>query len=309
MRRASRRVIVTPEAKRRNVMSEITVDTGACNGCGACTLVCIAHVYNLVEKKAIAANTQFCWRCGHCVAACPVGAIAHADYPLTECPILEPDELPGYEDLVNTFRERRSTRSFREKSIPRSQLQELLEIGRFAPTGSNSQNVDWLALDNRAKIQELSRRTVECLAATSRTLRRPLIKAYFHLTKGRQYSTMLWQFAQKLATLKKRQEAGDDPIFFRAPAVVVALAPKADGSARDNAVHALYNVELAARRLGLATCQMGFMAFALERNRSLREFLGVPKDKSTQAVLAIGYPRVTYHRAIPRRKPRVTWVG
>ena len=116
------------------------------------------------------------------------------------------------------------------------------------------------------------------------------------------------QFAQKLAMLKKREDAGDEPIFFRAPAVVVALAPKSDGSAADNAIHALYNIELAARRVGLATCQMGFARFALERSRSLRDFLCVPKDRRPQAVLAIGYPAVMYHRALPRRRPHVTWI-
>ena len=290
-------------------MTQITVDKQTCNGCEACTQVCIAHVYGMAEKRAVAAHPEFCWKCGHCVAVCPVGAISHENYPLAECPILESDHLPSFEDLMTTFRERRSTRSFKETSIPRETVRELLELGRFAPTGSNSQNVDWLAIDSKLKIQELSMRTVQFLTATGRLQANPLVQICLRLSKGRQFAKMAALYARKVTTLMMREEMGDDPIFFRAPVVVFAITTKSDSSGRDNAVHALYNIELAARRMGLAACQMGFARYALERSRSLREFVGVPADKDPQAVLAIGAPKVTYHRVLPRRRPQVTWLN
>jgi nitroreductase len=112
---------------------------------------------------------------------------------------------------------------------------------------------------------------------------------------------MARQLGDKLAVLKKWEDAGSDPIFFRAPAVLVALTLRNDGSAKDNAVHALYNVELAARRIGLATCQMGYMQFALGRSRILCDFFSLPKDKAAQAVLAIGYPNVVYPQSSAKK--------
>ena len=290
-------------------MVQITVDKQACNGCGACSLVCIARVYKLSEENVAQAKPSYCWKCGHCVAACPVGAINHSEYPLALCPPIDSDILPNFESLVELFQERRSTRAFRDKAIPRETLQELLEVGRHAPTGSNSQNIDWLVLDDAGKIQALSRRTVQFLTERARFLRNPLVQLFFRVSKGSKFAGTMNGFAKKLATLKTREDAGDDPIFFRAPAVAIALAPKSDDSARDNAIHALYNVELAARRIGLATCQMGFMKFALDSDQSLRDSLGVPKGSGPQAVLAIGFPKVTYHRALPRRRPRITWIN
>jgi nitroreductase len=67
---------------------------------------------------------------------------------------------------VNTFKERRSARSFKDTSLPRDVLRELLESG-------NSQNVDWVVLDNKNRIQDLRRQTVLFLAKMSRLLRNP----------------------------------------------------------------------------------------------------------------------------------------
>lgn len=290
-------------------MVQIAVDKEICNGCGACSRVCIAHVYKLSEENVAQAASNSCWKCGHCVAACPVGAINHSEYPLPLCPPIDFEVLPSYQSLVGLFQERRSARAFRDSAIPRETLQDLLEVGRYAPTGSNSQNVDWLVVDNPQTIQDLSKRTVLFLTKMSRFLRNPLLQLFFRASRGRKYVAAVKGFALKLATLKTREDAGDEPIFFRAPAVAIALTPKSDGSARDNAIHALYNVELAARRIGLATCQMGFMKFALDRNTSLRDSLGVPEGSAPQAVLAIGYPKVTYHRTLPRRKPQITWLN
>ena len=102
----------------------------------------------MAESKKVEVTPDLCWKCGHCVAACPVEAIDHSEYPLSVCPPINGDSVVKYEDLIGTFRERRSTRVFKEKQIPRDILQELLEIGRYAPTGSNSQSIDWLVIDN-----------------------------------------------------------------------------------------------------------------------------------------------------------------
>lgn len=289
-------------------MVQISVDSHTCNGCGACTLVCTGHVYTMAESKKVEVTPDLCWKCGHCVAACPVEAIDHSEYPLSVCPSINGDSVVKYEDLISTFRERRSTRAFKEKQIPRDILQELLEIGRYAPTGSNSQSIDWLVIDNPGTIRELSIRTVRVLAKTGGLLRNPLLQLYFRISRGPEMVREMKLFGPKIDKLRRRSEGGEDPIFFRAPAVVVAHAPKSDGSARDNAIHALYNVELAARRIGLGTCQMGFVKFALDRSRPLRELLTLPSDRNPEAALAIGYPQVMYHRALPRRKPRISWM-
>jgi NAD-dependent dihydropyrimidine dehydrogenase PreA subunit len=55
--------------------AQVTVDAGACIGCGACLQVCPANVFAWSGGKAIAADPGACIRCGRCLQACPVSAI------------------------------------------------------------------------------------------------------------------------------------------------------------------------------------------------------------------------------------------
>jgi hypothetical protein len=66
-------------------------------------------------------------------------------------------------------------------------------------------------------------------------------------------------------------------------------------------------VELMAERLGLGTCQMGYLKIALDRSAALRQSLHLPAKRSPEAALAIGYPRVVHDRSLPRREPVVVW--
>ena len=286
-------------------MVQIQVDPGLCDGCGICTYACSGRVYRTRESRTPSVDVSLCWKCGHCVAACPVGAISHSEYPLSSCPRIE--NLPDFETLICAFQTRRSIRSFMEEAVPRDVLRQLLETSRYAPTGKNLQHVDWLVLDSRDELRELTARVTDVLAQTARLLANPIVRIYLALSVGFQVVSSGKQFAKDLAGLQDRQKAGQDPIFYDAPVVAIAHVPAGSYFGRYDAVHALYNVELAAERLGLGTCPMGYLKIALDRSRSLRQYLHLGGNRSPEAALAIGYPRITYNRSLPRRKPAIQW--
>gem|GEM_PF-320837 len=53
----------------------VSVDAGACNGCGDCVGTCPYGVFSFAGGVATAANPGACTLCGRCVRACPTGAI------------------------------------------------------------------------------------------------------------------------------------------------------------------------------------------------------------------------------------------
>lgn len=52
---------------------------------------------------------------------------------------------------------RRSTRAFNEKSIPREELDQILQAAIYAPSGMNKQTWQFTAIVNREKIQALAK--------------------------------------------------------------------------------------------------------------------------------------------------------
>jgi nitroreductase/NAD-dependent dihydropyrimidine dehydrogenase PreA subunit len=268
-------------------MPIIEVDPQLCTTCGACLALCTGQVYAESGGIAVAVAPEECWSCGHCVAACPADAIHHSEYPIGECPSLDRAALPSLDGLVTAFRERRSARVFRDLPVPRDLVRELADIARWVPSASNEQPVDWLAFDDPERIALLSRKAVDALAVEA-VGKEPEDAGEF----------------ESLAQMRAEEE---DPIFFRAPVVLVAHVPADDDFGRDDAVYAAYNLMLAAQRKGLGTCQIGYFHLALDRSRELHRVLGLPQGRRPEVTLVLGYPAYDFQRVLPRRRPKIAW--
>jgi len=287
-------------------MPNIIVDRDTCTRCGACVAVCAsARVYQLEDGAARPVRPEDCWSCGHCVAVCPVDAIRHRDYPLERCPALE--SLPSYQELVAALRSRRSIRAFRPEPVPRETVRQLVDASRWAPSASNRQPVDWIAIDDPDHIARLSTEVATTMANLARLLRSRLLRPFLRLFMGRNNVAHAVEAADKLEGLAADRAGGADPIFYHAPVVLVAHVPEKAFFGRDDAVYAAYNLMLAAERLGLGTCHIGYVNAALSRNRGLRQTLGLPEGRQLEVVLTLGYPRFPFHRALPRRRMDILW--
>lgn len=56
-------------------VSTLTLDTGACIGCGRCEEVCPHAVFEIANAKAAVTDLDACMECGACMKNCPVAAI------------------------------------------------------------------------------------------------------------------------------------------------------------------------------------------------------------------------------------------
>jgi nitroreductase/NAD-dependent dihydropyrimidine dehydrogenase PreA subunit len=288
-------------------MMQIAVDAELCTRCGACVDLCTGNVFERTSERVEAKHVSECWLCGHCVAVCPVDAVRHNAYPLQECPKLDRAIVPSQDGLVAALRERRSTRVFRDQSVPREVVQQLVDVDRWAPSASNGQPVDWLAFDDPERIAALSAQAPAVLVRTAWPASNAVARFAARLVLGRRTSARLLGGTASVGRLAQRQERGQDPIFWRAPVVLIAHVPHGSSLGRDDAVYAVSNVMLAAQRFGLGTCQIGYFTFALSRSRGLRRSLGLPEDRRAQVALIVGYPKYRFRRVLSRRQPNLTW--
>ncbi|MCD6356022.1 MAG: nitroreductase family protein, partial [Anaerolineaceae bacterium] len=236
------------------------------------------------------------------VAACPVDAIDHSDFPLAECPLLKRVDN-GLELLTEFFQERRSIRVYKNKPIERTKVAALIEAARWAPSGSNLRAVAWRAVDSSALISQLSKNTARVLLKNAKELRDSV-------------STKTSTYTQKLALmqaktyehLSRRMKRGEKPIFFGAPAVLFAITPRSHFG-RDDAVIAGYTMQLAAVQMGLATCQIGYFIAALAFDPKVgKNILNVPDTHKVEMVITLGYPKYKMRRSVPRKPLSLTWI-
>ncbi|MDX9864431.1 MAG: nitroreductase family protein [Anaerolineaceae bacterium] len=286
-------------------MSAIKINVEKCIGCGACVDVCnVTHVYKMQEEKAVVSSERRCWQCGQCVAVCPVDAIEHADFPLEKCPPVEKFTDTEIERMNAVMQSRRSVRVFKNKPVERSVIEDLIRKASGAPSAKNRQAVDWIAMDEPDKIASLREKTIAVLGDVAKELR---IKAEGpDLDEALQRQHLM--YAKSLEFLERRQERGEDALFYNAPVLLLAHVPNGEFGEAD-AVYAGYGLMLAAHLRGLGSCQIGYFGVALDQDMSLQNEVGVPEGREIKLAMIIGYQKYRYRREIPRRMPDVKWVG
>ena len=124
-------------------MPKIIIDQEKCNQCGACVSLCNSgNVYAQKNDTVRVVNIDNCWFCGHCVAICPTDAIGHSHFLLGDCRPIESAILPSLDNMVEAFRERRSTRIYKSRPVSREIVKSLIDIARCVPSADNAQPVD-----------------------------------------------------------------------------------------------------------------------------------------------------------------------
>lgn len=273
-------------------MSLFTVDEKKCKRDGICVAECPMQIIEMKDAKSLptpsADAAQRCIKCGHCVAVCPHGAFTHAMINAGDFPPMKKEFALSPEQAEHFLRSRRAVRTYQDKSIQREKLQKLIEIARYAPTGSNSQMVSWLAINSRPEVARLAGLVADMM--------RELVKA-----------KNPFAISYRLDRIVTAWENGIDLISRGAPALVVAHGPREYGLSHIDCTSALAYLDLAAPTLGLGTCWAGFIMLAYLQWPPLQQALKIPEGQVAQGIMMVGYPRYKYHRLVPRNQPKIEW--
>ncbi|MDL2322149.1 nitroreductase family protein [Desulfosarcina sp. OttesenSCG-928-B08] len=272
-------------------MTFLMVDKEKCRQDGLCAMDCPAGIIvfngpgHYPELKP--RGEKGCLRCGHCVAVCPHGAMDHAEVSLAQSPAIDPVLAISPAQAEQFLRSRRSVRRFKSRPVDRADLQQVIEIARYAPTAANSQLVRWRVMDDQKQITAIAEKVIDWI-------RKWLEK---DKTSAPPY----------MVRVIKNWENGVDSIFHSAPCLVVAMAPEAARNGMVDLILSLSYLELAAPGFGLGTCWAGMLQGALKDLPSLRMDLGIPPDFPFYYTLMIGYGAVKYHRLPQRKAPEIIW--
>ncbi len=272
-------------------MNFIEVNQQSCTKDGLCSASCPAQLISFAPGEyptPIAEAKELCIRCGHCVAVCPTSSLQHAEIPLADCPKIQPELLLSMQQCEQFLRSRRSIRNYREETVPRETMQKLIELARYAPTGHNTQSVEWLVLSDRDELNKLAQIVGQWMRWMLSNMQAFALS--FHMDKA----------LEKL-------EAGQDVVLRGAPVLVVAHASKDDHMAQSSCTIALATMELAATGMELGGCWAGYFNAAVSTFPPMQQALGLPEGHQCYGAMMIGYPKLRYHRMPERKAPSITW--
>lgn len=271
------------------------VDRQKCIKCGRCVNTCSGLVIKFGDdgypemKPFERFGWRGCWRCQHCLAVCPKGAISiFGKHPENSLP-LPPENMGEYmERLVVS---RRSCRRFLPKNVDPAIITKILDAMAAAPTGGNSMGVEYTVIDDMKRVDEIWEEAYNVMEEKAKR------HIYTHSFSDFFYKKM----KESESTLRK-----DDMLFCGAPHLFIAHEKCVGKWAEDskaNCIIATSYFELLCNAHGLGTILMSYSSEVLNELASkAREMLGIPRDHYTGLMVGFGFPEIPYARGVQKER-------
>ncbi len=193
-------------------------------------------------------------------------------------------------EAIEAILTRRSTRKYSDKMPDRDLIEKVIEAGRYAPSGSNSQNTHFIVFNEKHILTAMA----------------DLVKEEFSKMEADQDTYV--SLKHSISASKQ----GDYVFHYNAPVFIVVANKKGYGNAMADSACALENMMIAANALDLGSCWINQLHW-LEDNKAIRSFLrpyGLDDNETITGGLILGYADT----GLPNRTPLertgnpVTWV-
>ena len=264
-----------------------------CVKCGLCVKVCSYRTGNIrLTPQGISFLSEDCFLCGHCMAICPANAIGNTLWDPKEStereaggPPLRPEQL----DFAIRFR--RSLRLFTEQLPSEAVLRQVIQAGRYAPSGGNRQKIRYIILQKR--LEEFRALVVSGFEKmlNAGTLLEVLNGDQSYLEKWRE-----------IIAEDRQGRRVHDRFLFHGNTVLLLVGPEVSTL---EAGMASQNMDLMANALGMGCCYVGFIRKAAACLPEIPAFLGLEEGERVLNAMVIGYPAVAWKRTAVRKQARV----
>lgn len=193
-----------------------------------------------------------------------------------------------YESILT----RRSTRKYLNKPVSKELLEKIIETGRYAPSGGNSQSNHFIVIQNKQIIDRLVKMVEKAFSK-------------MEITEN------MYRSLQNSINLSKK---GGYVFSYNAPVLIIVANKRDYRNNQADCAIALENMMLEANELDLGSCYINQLKWLNEDRKILSylQNLGMKEDERVYGSLIIGYPDTNdgkpLRKVLPRKGNVVTWL-
>ena len=193
-------------------------------------------------------------------------------------------------DAIQAIVTRRSTRKYSDRMPEKTLIEKVIDAGRYAPSGGNSQTTHMIVFTEQKHLNELA----------------ALVQDEFlkmEITEG------MYASLKNSISLSKK---GGYVFHYNAPVFIVVANKKGYGNAMADSACALENMMIAANALDLGSCWINQLHW-LDDNANVHQYMiehGLAEDETITGGLILGYQESGELNRTPleRKGNPVTWV-
>lgn len=292
------------------------IDSENCIGCGLCITVCPSDTISLKDGKAVITGDRTL-SCGHCMAICPSNAIEvpGIDREMTRFDTFTLDtgwlahgSFPP-QDLARLMASRRSCRNFSSTPVGKDILKDLIKFATLAPSGTNSQDWRFTCLESREGVLDFGLLIKDFFKQLNRKAENRLLRKGLAMLGATALEGYYREFYESVKQAVGEMETENiDRLFHGATAAILIGSGNSASCPAEDALLAAGNILLAAHAMGLGSCLIGFAVAAMKEDRAIAARMGLPKDETVHAVVALGYPDETYATITGRKTPIIRYI-
>ena len=191
-------------------------------------------------------------------------------------------------NTLNIIRTRRSTRNYLNKSVEDEKLQQVLDAGRYAPSGGNSQTTHFMVITNPEVMETLIQLVQQEFAK-------------MEVVPG-MYRSMVHSI--------EASKSGNYVFQYHAPVLILTANQIDYGNNIADCACALENMMIMANALDLGSCWINQLKW-LNENPIITEYLhslGLDQTERVYGAMALGYADPLNPTPLKRKGNKVTYV-
>lgn len=188
-------------------------------------------------------------------------------------------------EVIQNILTRRSIRTYKEEQISDEQLNIILEAGKYAPSGGNSQTWRFTVVQSKEKIEQLNslvRKAFKNLEVDEKTYR-----------------------SKKSG--KKAAESDNYKFYYNAPTLIIVSNDREYSNCMADCAVSIENILLGAHSMGLGGCFLNQLTwFCDDKNvRKALTDIKIPENYIVCGSAAVGYNLGSISKAAPRKEGTV----